>query len=202
MFLFFLFGASLIVLLLVISHHQLISSLIKAIVNGYNVQPFSCNGENTKIGIFGDSTGVGVGFSCPQMSLAGMLSRHYPNSTILNYSVTGSTIKKTIKVLKKYRDFDLMILCCIGIDLLCFKKTDDIKKDIKKMFLLASRRADNILYITPVNLGLSPIFPWYYKKSIFNPDFNKISCYDKIHPNDLGYFWTYKTILNKLPHFV
>lgn len=172
MFLFSIFCLSLITLLLITSHHQLISSLIKAIVNGYNVQPFSCNGENTKIGIFGDSTGVGVGSSCPQMSLAGMLSRHYPNSTILNYCATGNTIKKTIKVLRRYREFDLMILCCIGIDLLCFKKTKDIKKDIKKMFLLASRRAKNILYITPVNLGLSPIFPWYYKKYFFKKCFN------------------------------
>jgi len=143
-------------------------SLIRAILNGFKDKPFNRQAGEPLIGIFGDSTGVGVGASRPEFSLAGHLALHYPNATIINNAVNGSSIRKTIKILEKQGKFDILILCCIGIDILRPWKNKSIKKDLNDLFILASQKSEKILYITPVNVGLAPIFPWYIRKYFFN----------------------------------
>lgn len=147
-------------------------SLIRAIYNGFKDKPFNRQAGKPLIGIFGDSTGVGVGASSPEFSLAGLLALHYPNATIVNNAVNGNNVRKTIKILEKQGKFDILILCCVGIDILHLRTTRHIKKDINDLFILASQKSEKILYITPVNVGLAPIFPWYIRKYFFNKSKN------------------------------
>ena len=142
--------------------------LIRAIINGYKDKPYNRNKGKPIIGIFGDSTGVGVGASKPENSLGGIIGRHYPKSTIINKAVNAYSVKKTIKVLEKEDKFDLIILCCVGIDILYFRNFKNIKKDLSKLFTIANKKSDNILYITPLNVGLSTIVPWFLKKYFLN----------------------------------
>jgi len=206
--------------------------IIRAYINGFIAKPFSRVAHTPIIGIFGDSTGVGAGASSPQKSLAGLIGTHYPSATIINKSIHGKRIKKTTNILAKQGNFDLIIICCVGIDILFLQKNSQIKKDLQKLFCIASQKSKNILYITPLNVSLSTAIPRFLKKYYFNkskqvgliiekesknypnitvvnnllidnhsiPDYNTISCPDRIHPNDLGYLWIYNKIKSKLPN--
>jgi len=206
--------------------------IIRAYINGFIAKPFCRLAHSPIIGIFGDSTGVGAGASSPQKSLAGLIGNHYPNATIINKSIHGKKIKKTAKILEKHGNFDLIIICCVGIDILFLRNNNQIKKDLQKLFFIASQKSKNIFYITPLNVSLSTAIPRFLKKYYFNkskqvgliieaesknypnitvinnllidnsdiPDYNTISCSDRVHPNDLGYLWIYNKIKSKLPN--
>lgn len=169
----FLLILGLFILYLIFSFEYFFVCLARAIINGKKDKPFNREAGNPLIGIFGDSTGVGVGTSSPEFSLAGLLATHYPNATIINNAVTGSSIQKTIKILEKQGKFDIIVLCCIGIDILRPWKNTGFKKDFNDLFSLASQKSNKVIYLTPINLGLSPIFPWYLKKYYFRKS-NKI----------------------------
>lgn len=164
----FLIILCLFVLYLFFSLEYFIVSLLKAIYNGYKDKPFSREASSPLIGIFGDSTGVGVGASSPEFSLGGLLAKHYPNATIVNNAINGNSIKNTINILQKQGKFDILILCCVGIDILYLRNTKKIKNDINNLFSIASQKSNKIIYLTPLNIGLAPIFPWFLKKYFFD----------------------------------
>jgi len=111
------------------------------------------------IAFFGDSTGFGVGASIPERSLAGLVSEKNLRSTIINDCKNGASIVKTIEILRRQNRFDVLFLCCGGIDILRLKKYSQIQKDVKELLEVASSKSDNIVFVTPINLGFSMAFP-------------------------------------------
>jgi lysophospholipase L1-like esterase len=120
------------------------------------------------IAFFGDSTGYGVGASCPSKTLAGLVGEKNLRSTVINDCKNGASIGKTIEILKHQKRFDVIFLCCGGIDILRFKKYSQIQKDVKELLEVASTKSDNIIFVTPINLGLSMAFPWFLKIVFWN----------------------------------
>lgn len=120
------------------------------------------------IAFFGDSTGFGVGASIPERSLAGLVSEKNLRSTIINDCKNGASIGKTIEILRRQNRFDVLFLCCGGIDILRLKKYSQIQKDVKELLEVASSKSDNIVFVTPINLGFSMAFPWFLKIVFWN----------------------------------
>ena len=197
--------------------------------------PFKRNGLNTPtIGIFGDSTALGVGASVPEKSLAGLLGSSNPQTTIVNISTNGFSIGQTANVLEKQNNFDMLVICCGGIDILYLKNNNQVRKNIRRLFSTANNKSDKIIIVTPLNLGLSSAFPWLIKRfflsrskkvgQIFKeeaqkfpkifvsnnleissknliPPWQKISAFDRIHPNDDGYHWVFERIKSEVKFF-
>jgi len=115
------------------------------------------------IAFFGDSTGYGVGASCPEKSLAGLVAQANPRSTIINDCKNGLYVKQLIKIINKRRVFDFLIICCGGIDILKLRKYSNFQKDIRELLAVASKKGDKVILITPINLGFSLAFPWFLR---------------------------------------
>ena len=133
-----------------------------------NTSLFEQKGGSPTIGIFGDSTGLGVGASVPEKSLAGLLGNKYPQSTVVNESTNGLYTKEISKVIKRQNHFDLLIICCGGVDVLYLKTMEQIRKDVRELFAIASCKSEKILVATPLNLGLSTAFPWFLRNLFLN----------------------------------
>lgn len=231
-FIFFIIGLS---LYLIFSFGYFFVCLLRGIKISKQTIPFKRNGVNTStIGIFGDSTALGVGASIPEKSLAGLLGSSNPQTTIVNISTNGFSIGQIADVLEKQNNFDKLFICCGGIDILYLKNNHQVRKDIQRLFLIANNKSDKIIIVTPLNLGLSSAFPWFIKKfflqrskeigKIFQdeaqkfpkifvsnnltidsqkliPSWQKISAFDRIHPNDEGYRWVFERIKSKVEFF-
>lgn len=125
------------------------------------------SGEPT-IFVYGDSTAFGVGSSSPEKSLAGLLGEYYPNATIVNRAGIGLTIEQITETMGINDSGELVIIGCGGVDLLYLKSPEYIRSCVKKLFSLATQKSNKVIVVTPLNPGLSTIFPrfisWFYIK--------------------------------------
>lgn len=57
--------------------------------------------------ILGASTGVGVGATLPEQSIAGLLATDYPDADIVNVAVSGARVAGAIAQVRMYSEADL-----------------------------------------------------------------------------------------------
>jgi len=105
------------------------------------------------IGVFGDSVAQGVGVSCVENSLAGLFGRYIPSSTIINKSFHGFSVKSTMQSLIDEEYFDLLVICCGGMNILYLKSIKSIRKDLRELFVVANQKSKKVIFITPFNIG-------------------------------------------------
>jgi lysophospholipase L1-like esterase len=117
----------------------------------------------TKILMIGDSVIVGVGATNPLNSLPGRMSKLYPDSTIISRGVAGSTTKDLVSLINNAiinKHYDIAFIFCGGKDIIHFVNPKKYAHNLSQAFLRLQKIANTVVYISPPNVGLSPIFPF------------------------------------------
>jgi lysophospholipase L1-like esterase len=127
--------------------------------------------------ILGDSLGVGVGASSPEYSIAGRLSKDYPEAEIKNLSVSGLRIHGGLSIaqlLKKEEMFDVIFIQLGANDVLHLTSLPDATNDLQKLLSITQTHAKKVIYFNSGSLGSAPLFPhpvdWFYavrSKSVY-----------------------------------
>lgn len=109
----------------------------------------------------GDSTGVGVGATRGEDSLAGRLSEDHPDWSIENVSVSGRKTAELIPVLEALgtHQYDQIIIQIGGNDITYFSDRDTLAGDIATVLQEAKRVSPQVVLLTSGNVGNAPILP-------------------------------------------
>ena len=118
------------------------------------------SGATTRVLFVGDSTGVGVGATRGEDSLAGRLSQDHPDWMIENLSVSGRKTAELIPVLTELGGhYDRVILQIGGNDITYFTDEKQLAQDIALVLREAKRLSAHVILITSGNVGNAPILP-------------------------------------------
>jgi len=118
-------------------------------------------GAEMRILVIGDSTAYGIGATNPKNSIAGRYAQRFENAEIINMGENG---KRTIDVIEELQslqneEFDLIQLHIGGNDIIRFRPYEETEESIKKVLMLASDIADNVIFVSTGNLGTVKLFP-------------------------------------------
>ena len=116
--------------------------------------------------ILGDSTGVGVGATLPEESIAGLLAADYPDADIVNVAVSGTRVAGAIAQVRACLEaglrFDLALLHVGGNDVVADTPLSQLTDDCDTLLRELARLADRTAWLGPPDLGLAPLFPRPY----------------------------------------
>lgn len=116
--------------------------------------------------ILGDSTGVGVGATVPEQSIAGLLAADYPDADIVNVAVSGTRVAGAIAQVRTCLEaglrFDLALLHVGGNDVVADTPLSQLTDDCDTLLRELARLADRTAWLGPPDLGLAPLFPRPY----------------------------------------
>lgn len=120
-----------------------------------------------RILIAGDSTGVGVGATRPEESVAGRIATRYPHASVENISVTGMRIaglRATFES-KEPKRYSLMVIHIGANDVTGRTPLPSIERDLRAVLSYAEAHSDTTIMLTAGNIGLAPPFKapvsWY-----------------------------------------
>lgn len=118
-------------------------------------------GETERVLFIGDSTGVGVGATLPEDSLAGRMAQDYPNWTIENLSVSGRKTAELIPVLTGLGGghYDRLIIQIGGNDITYFTDEKQLSQDITSVLTEARKLSSQVILLTAGNVGNAPLLP-------------------------------------------
>ena len=118
--------------------------------------------QGPRILILGDSTGVGVGASRPEESIAGLLAADFPDADVVNVSESGAKVAGTLAQVRACAEqglrFDLALLHVGGNDVIRATPTAKLADDCELLLVELGRLADRSLWLGPPNLGITPLF--------------------------------------------
>ena len=116
--------------------------------------------------ILGDSTGVGVGATRPEESIAGLLAADYPEAHIVNVAVSGTSVAGAIAQVRTCLEsglhFDLALLHVGGNDVVVDTPLHQLTDDCDTLLRELGRLSDRTVWLGPPDLGLAPLFPRPY----------------------------------------
>lgn len=116
--------------------------------------------------ILGDSTGVGVGATRPEESVAGLFAADYPEADIINVAVSGARVADAITQVRRCVEaglcFDLALLHVGGVDVVADTPLHRLADDCDILMRELGRLAARIAWLGPPDLGLAPLFPRTY----------------------------------------
>jgi lysophospholipase L1-like esterase len=116
--------------------------------------------------ILGDSTGVGVGATRPEESIAGLLAADYPDADIINVAVSGTRVADAIAQVRACLEaglrFDLALLHVGGNDVVADTPLPQLTDDCDTLLQELARLAVRTAWLGPPDLGLAPLFPRPY----------------------------------------
>ena len=122
--------------------------------------------QHATVLILGDSTGVGVGATLPEESIAGLLAADYPNADITNVAVSGTRVADAIAQVRQCLEaglrFDLALLHVGGIDVIVDTPLRQLSDDCDTLLEELGRLAVRTVWLGPPDLGLAPLFPRPY----------------------------------------
>src|SRR4030095_16466480 len=112
--------------------------------------------------ILGDSTGVGVGATRPEESIAGLLAADFPDADVVNVSESGAKVADTLAQVRACAAqglrFDLALLHVGGNDVVRATPAAKLSDDCEQLLDELARLADRSLWLGPPNLGIAPLF--------------------------------------------
>lgn len=121
--------------------------------------------------IAGDSTGVGVGASRPEDSVAGLIGAEFPAVEVVNRCESGARVADAIEQLatvqrgpadgerrRHPRRFDLLLLHVGGNDVLRGTRLDRLEAQSLELLAQARRIARRTLWLGSADLGAAPLF--------------------------------------------
>ncbi len=109
--------------------------------------------------LLGDSTGVGVGASSPEHSIAGRIAHDVPMLSIENRSESGKRIAELtqeLSMLEPDAPYDLLFLMIGGNDILRFTTRKAFRASLREAFAQAARHADSVVLLSAGNVGHAP----------------------------------------------
>jgi lysophospholipase L1-like esterase len=122
--------------------------------------------QSATVLVLGDSTGVGVGATRPEESIAGLLAADYPDAHIVNIAVSGATVAGAIAQVRTCLDsglhFDLALLHVGGNDVVVDTPLPQLTDDCDTLLQELERLSDRTVWLGPPDLGLAPLFPRPY----------------------------------------
>lgn len=124
---------------------------------------FSCdsNGQTLRTLVVGDSFILGVGVTDPATSLGGLLSNLYGKESTLVRAVSGVRLHEVIPLLVPITPsikWERVVIFCGGMDIVLFSSEKKIRNDLHALFASAKKYSDQIVYISPGNTGIVPVF--------------------------------------------
>lgn len=119
------------------------------------------SGATTRVLFVGDSTGVGVGATRGEDSLAGRLSRDHTDWSIENVSVSGRKTAELIPVLEVLgtHQYDWVILQIGGNDITHFTDLSSLEGDITRVLEEARRVGTQVTLLSCGSVASALIFP-------------------------------------------
>ena len=112
--------------------------------------------------ILGDSTGVGVGASLPEESIAGLLAIDFPRSDIANISVSGARVGDALAQAARCNSlgmrFDVAVLHIGANDIVRGTPTEELADSCEKLMLELERLARRTVWLGPPDLSIAPLF--------------------------------------------
>ncbi len=127
--------------------------------------------KTTSISILfiGDSIVRGVGARSQETTLGRQIKQHYRTDSFTLQGKDAIGISECSRILKEDTNkYNLIIIFCGGMDIVTMRSFTHIKRCLTDLFKEAKHRAEKLVYITPPNVGNSPIFPfplsYIYKK--------------------------------------
>ena len=122
--------------------------------------------QHATVLILGDSTGVGVGATLPEESVAGLLAADYPDADIVNVAVSGTRVAGAISQVRMCLEaglrFDLALLHVGGNDVVADTPLHQLTADCDTLLQELGRLAVRTAWLGPPDLGLAPLFPRPY----------------------------------------
>jgi lysophospholipase L1-like esterase len=128
----------------------------------------SASPERYRILIVGDSTGVGTGAETPEDSIAGLILRDYPETTIENRAENGAKFADVIAQFDEEASdyYDLILIQAGGNDILRFTSLDTLRDNVGTLLRTAKERAQHVVFMSTGNVGNAPAFmpplSWVY----------------------------------------
>ena len=121
-----------------------------------------CAAQGPRILILGDSTGVGVGASRPEESIAGLLAADFPDADVVNVSESGAKVADTLAQVRacveQALQFDLALLHVGGNDVVRATPPTKLSEDCEQLLVELGGLAERSLWLGPPNLGIAPLF--------------------------------------------
>lgn len=148
-----------------VRHFKVIGEKLVQITKPLSIHP---QNPTKRILVLGDSLAVGVGTTDTKYSIAGRISKDYPNASVTNVAISGS---RTIDVIKQisYLDkkhFDLIIIQIGGNDVTHFTSLKEVASKMVQIIKLAKEISPHILVWSSGSVGYAPIFippfKWIY----------------------------------------
>ncbi len=109
----------------------------------------------------GDSTGVGVGATRPEDSLAGRLAQDHPNWTIENLSVSGRKVAELLPVFDGLgeKQYERVVVQIGGNDITRFTEIGALEADINSVLVAAKRVGKDVILLSCGNVASALLFP-------------------------------------------
>jgi len=124
--------------------------------------------QGARVLILGDSTGVGVGATVPDESIAGLLAADYPDADIVNVAVSGTRVASAIAQVRACLDagvrFDLALLHVGANDVVADTPLHQLALDCDALLQELGKLAVRTAWLGPPDLGLAPLFPRPYAR--------------------------------------
>jgi len=143
-----------------IAYHGILSKKLAKKTKHFSQFP---SDPTCKILVLGDSIACGVGATEECNSLAGRLGSLYPGAYVTTRFINGVKVKKALTLIdtsKKEERWNLLVIFLGGMDIIHFTPRKIFSRNISVIFNKAKQCADKVVYVSPANVGLSPIFPF------------------------------------------
>lgn len=124
--------------------------------------PFSRSGAGSSTLILGDSTGVGIGASRSEDSVAGRIAAALPTHALENRAVSGARVADIggqFHVAQRRR-YALIVIQVGGNDIIRFRSAASAAGAIEPFLKEAKARADKVVFLSAGNVGGAYLFPW------------------------------------------
>ncbi|HEX2542635.1 MAG TPA: GDSL-type esterase/lipase family protein [Caldimonas sp.] len=117
----------------------------------------------TRILVLGDSTGVGIGASRPEESIAGLLAAEVADADIVNVSRSGARVADALAQARGCRErelrFDLALLHVGGNDVIRATPPAQLLADGRLLLAELAAIAGQTVWLGPPDVGHVPLFP-------------------------------------------
>lgn len=126
-------------------------------------EPFrKVSGDETKtLLVLGDSTGVGVGATRPEDSVAGFLAADMQATYVENKAVSGAWVSDVPAQIgrAKLARYDTILLQIGGNDVIRFHSIESVSAELSHILQTLQKRGDRVLLMSMGNVGTTTIFP-------------------------------------------